>query len=350
MHVDDLLQTIKENELLTRWGKNLSRHPQQVNDLHQSDAELIRLPGGEKLLAATIDTISEEISLGFYQEPETIGWMGIMVSLSDLAAVGAEPLGILTSVSLPVGSSADYQEQIAIGISKACKTCGTFVLGGDTNYAARPSIGSCALGLVEAGKEMLRTGIEPGQLLYASGKLGLGTLLAAKLLPDIPADFFPEAAFRPVGRLAEAKIIREFASACMDTSDGLVVTLDQLLRLNGVGFELTTPITEVVHPGGLKLSGAISIHPFTVLSCLHGEFELIFTVPIEKREEFEKSAAAQDFSPILLGKSIEEPKLILEEAGQRRDIDSGAIHNLWDNSGGDLKRYLSELIRLASPA
>lgn len=79
----------REVALLERLAGGFARSHLQCNQRHESDAELIRLPGSRSVLALTTDAISEEIESGLYADPYLIGWMTVMVNASDLAAVGA---------------------------------------------------------------------------------------------------------------------------------------------------------------------------------------------------------------------------------------------------------------------
>jgi thiamine-monophosphate kinase len=345
MPLTDAMQMIAENRLLGRWSDLLERRPDQQNRPQETDAELVPLPDGRNLLCTTVDTIAEEIALGFYRDPETIGWMGATVSLSDLAAVGSQPLGLVVSVTLPKDCDPSFQEGIARGLNAACRAARTFVLGGDTNSGETASITSCALGLVPADRPLKRTGCRPGQLVYASGPLGAGSAAAARALLDIPAELYSEADYRPRARTGEAQHLYGFATACMDTSDGLVATLDQLMRLNRVGFELTAPPMDLLEPRSRRMCKQLGVPPLLFLAGHHGEFELVFTVPEEDRDRFESHARSRDFTPLLLGRTVADP--VIRIAGDPpRAIDSARIRNLADEAGNDLTRYLMELTQI----
>jgi thiamine-monophosphate kinase len=345
MPLTDAMQMIAENRLLNRWADLLPRRPDQHNHPQETDAELVPLPDGKTLLCTTVDTIAEEIALGFYRDPETIGWMGATVSLSDLAAVGSQPLGLVVSVTLPQGADPAFQEGIARGLDAACRVAGTFVLGGDTNYGESASITSCALGLVPADRALKRTGCRPGQLVYVTGPLGAGSAAAARALLDVPAELYSEADFRPRARIEEAQHLSGFARACMDTSDGLVATLDQLMRLNQVGFEITAGLLGLLEPRSRQLCRQLGVPPLLLLAGHHGEFELVFTVAEEDRDRFENHARSRGFAPLLLGRTIADP--VIRIAGDPpHPIDSGRIRNLADEAGGDLTRYLMELTQI----
>lgn len=344
MELSEPLDQISGSRLLAGWIRAFSRRPDQINRPHEADSELVPLPGGELLLALTVDTVVEEIALGFYTDAETIGWVAATASLSDLAAVCADPLGLLLSVTLPPEESAAFQSGIARGFEAACRAAGTYVLGGDTSSGVQLSVTSLAAGVVARDRVLKRSGCRAGDLLYASGRLGAGAPVAARALFPLPEGFDAEA-FRPRARLREGRALTGFATACMDSSDGLVITLDQLQRVNGVGFELTAPLPEVLHADTLRLSRALDLDPLLMLAQPHGEFELVFTVPAAERERFEQHSVEHGLEPLLLGKVIREP--VIRIAGPvPRVLDGARFCALLDDFGGDVHRYWKELIRL----
>lgn len=343
--LNNLLDVVHENRLVGRWSSLLGRCPGQVNQPHEADAELILLPGTSTFLAVTTDTVAEEIALGFYRDPETIGWMGATVSLSDLAAVGAGPLGLVASVTLPTGSDAGFQAGVARGLDAACRAAGTWVLGGDTNHAAQAGITTCAFGMVSCELVMMRARCRPGDLVYATGHLGDGSVAAARALIGLPDEMFAESDYRPRARIAEAQHLSSFAGCCMDTSDGLVATLDQLMRINRVGFELATPLEELLAPRTRDLCRQLGLPPLLLLAGHHGEFELVFTIPAAERQAFESSARSRGFAPLMIGHVVEKPEIrVGSNPGQA--VDTTRIRNLLDEVHGDTGRYLRELSML----
>ena len=94
------LDSILENKIINNLISEFERSPLQLNKPHESDSEIVLLNENTKI-AVTTDSISEEISTGFYDDPYLIGWMIVTVNMSDLAAVGATPIGILISEIIP---------------------------------------------------------------------------------------------------------------------------------------------------------------------------------------------------------------------------------------------------------
>ncbi len=338
MPLTTALDEIRENRLLEVWARALHRRPDQANAMHESDAELVPLPGTDRLLALTTDTLAEEIALGFYTDPETIGWMAATMSLSDLAAVGAEPVGVLAAVTLPRGATPEYQAQLAAGLDGSCREAGTWILGGDTNAGSDASVTTTAFGLVESARALRRTGCGAGEVVYASGPLGAGAVVAARAISGQAGK-----PFRPRARVAESRLLAGFASACMDTSDGLVATLDQLSRLNGIGFEIAAPLPRLLDAGALETCRALGLDPLVALAQPHGEFELIWTVRAENEDRFLRHARAQAFEPLLVGRTIPDPGVRIS-GEPPRVLDTARIRNLTDEVGSDPRRYVPALV------
>jgi len=126
------MDEILENAAIDAWAGAFRRAPSRANAPHESDAELLEIESlPDRYLAITIDTVAEEIATGLYRDPFTMGWVTVMASLSDLAAVGADPVGVVVSVSAPPGRDAGFVDGARRGMEEACCSVGTFVLGGD---------------------------------------------------------------------------------------------------------------------------------------------------------------------------------------------------------------------------
>ena len=342
------MDPILENRLINGWIAHWTKAPHQINDPHTSDAELFELrEGSGVLLAASIDTIAEEIALGFFEDPYCMGWMGVMVNFSDLAAVGAHPLGVLLSVSLPEDGEGRFQERMAQGIADACGRLGTYVLGGDTNRSERCTVTGCALGVVDRDRLMTRRGCRPGELVFATGRFGAGNALAAAKLLQLGSGFYPEEAYRPVARIEEARVVARYASCCMDSSDGLITTLDQLMRVNGVGFRITEPLASLVREEIGVLCRNYGLSPWLFLAAQHGEFELVFTVPPERREAFLAEAGDAGMAPVLIGATREAPEMTWGTE-HPVTIDSARVRNLYEMEGGNVGAYVQQLAAMGS--
>ncbi|MBI5366298.1 MAG: thiamine-monophosphate kinase, partial [Planctomycetes bacterium] len=233
--------------------------------------------GAGPVLAVTTDTVAEEIAAGLYADPYQAGWVAAMGSLSDLAAVGAGAIGIMVAETIPTDYPAGIIDRLQAGIADGCASAGTWVLGGDTNVGPLLSITATAIGLVADGRLMTRRGVEPGDSLFSSGRLGRGNGFALAALgggrdTPFPGGYFPRA------RLREGALLRGHASACMDTSDGFFATLGQLGSINGVGFDIAPGWEEAIDTASRTVVRRLGLPPWFLLAGCHGEFELLFTV------------------------------------------------------------------------
>jgi thiamine-monophosphate kinase len=344
------MREILENVAIDGWVKAFSRSPAQANAPHESDAELIEVPGlPERLLAITIDTVSEEILAGLYRDPYTMGWVAVMASLSDLAAVGADPLGLVMSASVPATHGPEFARHAGRGMEEACRSLGVFMLGGDTNAAPAVSLTGCAIGLVPRGAALTRHGVRPGDALFATGPAGTGNALALVRLAGLADDLFPEARYRPSARLSAGPILRGRARACMDTSDGVLATLDQLMRLNGCGFEVECDWGRLLAKDVLALCDRTRTPPWMMLAGPHGEFELVFSAPAADAEVIVRDLAKVGLTPVRLGTAQDHEAVTLAlPAGRRADIDMAPLRNLLEASSGDMGRYLVRFRELGS--
>ena len=339
-----MINQITENNFINSLVKNFTRSTLQINNVHESDAEIIRLyENSNDYLAITTDSIVEEIKTGLYDDPYLIGWMSVLVNLSDLAAVGSKPLGVLVSEILPKNFSLNDLERLQSGISDACKKCNTSVLGGDTNNGDNLIVTGTAIGILKAKKFVTRIGLQKNDILYSTGLLGKGNAFAIYKFFNSMNKIFE---YQPIAKINEGIIIKEFASACMDTSDGVISTLDQLMRLNNKGFLLNDDWETKIEKDSLKLADSSSIPHWLLLAGYHGEFELLFTIPKLLENEFLIKAKEINWTPVKLGIVIKEPKIKIPFYGKIAEIDSSKIRNLSSQLESGIDLYLKSLLTI----
>ncbi len=335
-----LMDEVEENRLLGRWAALLPRAPRQIGRVHETDAELLPLDE-ERVLALTVDAVNEEVRAGLYRDPFTVGRTAAVAALSDLAAVGADPLGLLLAVDLPPGDG--IQQRVAEGVAEACRQGGTWVLGGDTSDADRLSVTCTAAGLVPRAGLLTRVGARPGDFAFASGLLGTGSAFGAAALLGAPS-LFPESDWRPRARLEVGRALRGIASACMDTSDGLLATLDQIARLNQIRLRVDQPLNRLIAPEANRVAQRLRLPAFALLAGHHGEYELVFTVPPERLSGLAAAAACLDWLPLPLGRVERGDDVYL---GERR-VDGAGLRNLWRQHSGDPAAYARALCEAAA--
>ncbi len=334
---------LNENDFLRNLSRKFRRSPLELNNFLESDAELVKLADGS-VLALTTDSIVEEIATGLYDDPALIGWMTVVVNLSDIAAVGAEPLGLLLSQNIPTDYPPELLEALQSGIAEACEAFGVFVLGGDTNQSATLEMGGTAAGLIKSGPIISRKGAKPGDLLFVSGKMGLGSAFAFSVLMGGPSQI----EYRPVPKLKEGALVRQFGSSCMDTSDGVFPAICNLMEINGIGFEIKLPFSEIAHPAAVQMATAGSMPSWFFLAGPHGEFELIFTISPEKEATFLQNASKMNWQPLKIGVATDYQNCSLDIQKGRWDLNPFQISNLFTEAGGNPKAFLSALVQKQS--
>jgi thiamine-monophosphate kinase len=195
--------------------RRLPLHP-GAQDL-RDDAAVI--PFGYEQLVLTHDMIAEGVHYRPGTDPADIAWKLVAVNLSDLAAKGAEPVGVLIGATLIKGA-----ERFVAGLREILKTYSVPLLGGDTIAAKGPaSFGCTAIG--RTARAPSRTGAAPGDLLYVTGEIGAAMLGFRQ--GNGPAYL------RPRPRLAEGRALAPHVSAMMDVSDGLLLDAARLAEASG---------------------------------------------------------------------------------------------------------------------
>jgi len=205
------------------------------------DAAILAPPPGRNLVLAA-DAVVEGVHYLPDDPPETVGRKLLRVNLSDLAAMGADPLAYLMTVALPRGTPDAWIAAFAAGLAEDGRAFGVHVLGGDTVSTPGPACLSLTiLGTVPPGAALRRTGARAGDALWVSGTIGDGALGLAVLQGRLPPDAEGHLARRyrlPEPRLALGAALRGVARAAMDVSDGLAQDLGHLCRAGGVGATL----------------------------------------------------------------------------------------------------------------
>jgi thiamine-monophosphate kinase len=195
--------------------------------------------------------------------PETIGRKLLRVNLSDLAAMGATPLGYLMTCAFPHGTDDGWIAGFVAGLAADQVEYKLQVLGGDTVGTPGPATFSLTiLGTVAPGHALRRAGARPGDEVWVSGTVGDGALGLLALTGRLPPDGHLAARYRlPTPRLSLGQALIGIASAAMDVSDGLVQDLGHLARAAGCGAEIAAQAVPLSVPTRAALSADASLLP-----------------------------------------------------------------------------------------
>jgi thiamine-monophosphate kinase len=129
----------------------------------------------------------------------------------------------------------------------------------------------------------------------------------------------------------------------MDTSDGVLTTLDQLMRLNNVGFDINCRWEKILSPEVMELCNKTGTPPWMMLAGLHGEFVLLCTIPPDNLEKLRSDPNFEGIDLIHIGKVKQTSGITLNlSSGKKANIDMAPVRNLLQTVNGDLDRYISE--------
>jgi thiamine-monophosphate kinase len=231
------------------------------------DAAVLAI-GGEQLVL-THDMIAEGVHYLPGDPPADVAWKLVAVNLSDLAAKGARPLGVLLGFTL---GDAEWDRAFAQGLGTALAAFGLSLLGGDTISAPTRVLGLTAIGRA-AGPVPSRTGARPGDQLWVSGTIGdAGAGLKALRGELARSDALIERYRNPRPRLEAGQQLAAVVSAMMDVSDGLLIDAHRLAAASACGIDLAldaVPLSDAY----LAACGTARLEAATA----GDDYELLFT-------------------------------------------------------------------------
>lgn len=305
-----------EKSIINTMASLLPRSNEQLNKLFESDSEIISFHG--KKLLFTVDDYSREDRFRDH-DPYNLGWNLTVATLSDILASGGVPRYYAHSVNYNDRIwTREYISNLSKGVADVLKSTGTYFIGGDTGTSEQWHYTGIAIG--ESESPVTRVGMKPGDLILMTGQIGAGNLEAAFSLysnnPFLNGILKHYKTRFPV-RSREAVLIREFATSCIDSSDGVLNALITLSEINDCGFELTH--TPYLSRG--KAACKILSKPQELLllgEC--GEYELVFTIPESDYITFIHHAKALNLHFNLLGRITESPGKILNTADKEIDF------------------------------
>jgi thiamine-monophosphate kinase len=244
------------------------------------DAALLDPSPGHQLVL-TKDAMVAGVHFLPADPPGQIAQKLLRVNLSDLAAMGAAPLGYLLALARPKEITEGWLAEFCAGLAADNAAFEIALLGGDTVSTPGPlTLSLTAIGEVPRGAALLRGGARAGDDVWISGSLGDAALgleaLQGALAVAEPARAFLIERYRlPQPRLALGQALRGLASAAIDVSDGLIADLGHILEISGVGAELRVD--------ALPLSAAARDLPGARDAALSGgdDYELLFTAAPE---------------------------------------------------------------------
>lgn len=200
-----------------------------------------------------------------------MGFKSVTVNVSDLAAMGAEPLGFLLAIALPKDLEIDSFKQIINGVLNACEHYQIPLIGGDTNEASEIIIAGTALGLTD--RPLMKDTYHKGDLIAVTGSIGLAAL---GFNLDSFDNIHVKKALKPEARIKEGLILRDYATSATDITDGLASELYEIKK-DGYGFMIHEELLNISDEYK-DLVNDLNLDYMDLILHVGEDFELLFTI------------------------------------------------------------------------
>ncbi|MDD3626757.1 MAG: AIR synthase related protein [bacterium] len=286
-----------EKKMIKKINEILPGGKSRLTSVFESDSELVELTREHILF--TMDEFSAE-DLFLDSNPYKLGWNMAIGGVCDILASGGEPVYYAHSMVTAARWDEEYIKNFATGISDVLSKLGIVFIGGDFGRGTDWRYTTVVIGR-PSGNRLTRFGAKPGDLIYISGEVGRGNIEAALKLNESDqrlTPFLEDTGNKFELRYRESLLIKEFASTCIDTSDGVLNAAQTIAENNNTGFILENiPYLE----SGLKLSSILSIPKELLAMGECGEYELLFTIDPKKENDFTEKALKENLKFFKLG-------------------------------------------------
>jgi thiamine-monophosphate kinase len=327
----------REKTIIELINKIMPMSASRLNKPFESDSEIIRY-GDEKILFS-IDAFSSEDML-CDRDPCILGWNLAVAGISDILASGGNPRFYAHSMVIGKDWSNDCVEAFSYGVAEVLKISQASFIGGDLGKSEDWTYTTAVIGKLE-GKPLLRSGASIDESIYLSGKIGGGNLDAAvelysgseiyEKLTNLPMNTFQL-------RTAEAALIREYATSCIDTSDGVHNALDNIAEMSETGYYVENP---PYMDSAVRACQLLSLPKTLLFMGECGEYELLFTIDRKHEEDFLREARIRKLKYYRIGEVRESSTRVLFEDNRAIDLSSAKISG---RDYDDAETYLKNLI------
>lgn len=288
------------------------------------DCAVIKI-GNKKILYTTDTMVEGDHFLKEWFSPEQIGQRLIETNVSDIAAMGGIPQYLFISLILDSNTADDWCKQVYRGINKTCHKYKISLLGGNITHGKTLSLTAGVIGTTK-GKVLLRSGANANDLVAVTGDIGSACIARLLLKQKIVC---PNVLFKrlsaPKARVDESLVIKKFASAMIDISDGIASEAKHIALSSGFGVLIDSkkiPFLSEAEKYAKKLK-------ISLIECaLRGgeDYELMFTISPANWLKLKKIYHL--ITPItVIGEILSEKKYIyINEKGQETLLPSGYNH------------------------
>ncbi|MDR7017772.1 thiamine-phosphate kinase [Acinetobacter sp. 3657] len=272
------------------------------------DSAIVTPPPSQQLVICA-DTLVAGRHFPLDTSAHAIGWKSVAVNLSDLAAMGAKPHSILLALSLPTIDH-DWLAEFSRGLFDCCDQFGVALIGGDTTQSTQLTISVTALGWIEHGQAITRSGAQVGDYICISGQLGdaayglqhLGHPLQQRL------DY-------PTPRCHLGQQLKGLASSMIDISDGLAQDLGHILKASKCGAKLL--LDQLPIDKSLKEQNMRQAWHYALAG--GDDYELCFTISPQNYEKLLRQHL--DVPLTIIGEIAQQTGLLFEYMGEIYPLD-----------------------------
>jgi len=245
---------------------------------------------GKEYLLATTDMMYQRTHIPAQMTPYQMGWFLVAINLSDIAAKGGLPLGLVLSFGLPKKTTELFLKELTKGADACAVTFGTIIAGGDTKETNEITLCGTAFGTVKKDEFMSRTGARPSDVVAVTGTLGKAGAGYYALKRRSSEKKLFKAFLEPVPKLKEGRLLAQQHSvtSSMDLSDGLSASLYQLQEFNNIGFEIKKSALPLASELCELLDKNHGIDPYSLALHFGGDYEILVTIPHERFEQTKK--------------------------------------------------------------
>jgi thiamine-monophosphate kinase len=242
---------------------------------------------GDEYLVLTTDMFHKKTHFPREMTGFQVGWMATAATLSDIAAMGAAPVGVTVAMGFPRDTDVHYALDVIRGCNSCCVQNGAMLLGGDTDEHDELTLVGTAIGRVKRDKMLTRAGAKAGDVVCVTGKLGIAAAGVRMLLETRYANHrlrqqALRRLFEPQPRIAYGQALADsgVVTALIDTSDGLSLSLYELSKASNCGFCIRAadlPTSEEAKSVSRDRWDELTLAIFR-----GGDYELLFTAKHEQ--------------------------------------------------------------------
>ena len=323
------------------WDVPTSKHNNIIKSVGD-DAAVLSLSPNQQLVTS-IDTLVAGVHFPHDTTPYDIAHKSLAVNLSDLAAMGAKPEWFTLALTIPFASSGvdhAWLSEFSRGLKTLAEEFGIALVGGDTTSGPL-TISIQVMGSVETGKALYRNGAKLDDKIYVTGTLGDGAAGLSSIqntlkLLAVDDEFCRQRLNRPTPRLNESDLIKNFASACIDVSDGLLQDLSHILeqsslsKIENASSEcnvIGAKIDLIQIPLSKALQNCSNQQALDFALTGGDDYELLFTLSPDVESQFLEAVKLSDFdfSFTCIGKITDQNGIV--------DSDNNPLHNSFNSMG-----------------